>query len=66
MFIEDFWGNLKRKVYEGGRRFQNIEELKRRIEPCLEQLDQNEFRYKMSVVKTRLNTIATKGLEAVY
>ena len=33
--IEDFWGNLKQKVYEKDWRARNLQQLEQKIKPCL-------------------------------
>lgn len=60
--IEDFWGNLKAKVYEGDWKANNLAQLKRRIEYCLKNLDSNFVQRHMLGVRTRLGRIWKKGI----
>lgn len=60
--IEDFWGNLKAKVYEGDWKAKSLEELKRRIEYCLKNLDQELVKKHTLGVRTRLGRIVRNGI----
>lgn len=64
--IEDFWGNLKALVYEGGWKAKNIEELKRRITSCLKNLDLKLVQNHMVGVRTRLGRIWKNGLPQFF
>jgi hypothetical protein len=39
--IEDFWGNLKAKVYEGDCKAKNLKQLENKIRTCLSNMDLN-------------------------
>lgn len=60
--IEDFWGNLKAKVYEGDWKANSLEELRRRIEYCLKNLDLKFVQHHMLGVRTRLGRIMKYGI----
>ena len=52
--IEDFWANLKRKVYQGVTQFQNLEELKDKIISCLKNIDLKSVQAHMRATSKRL------------
>lgn len=59
--IEDFWGNLKRKVYEGGWEAKTLKELENRISYCLKKIDLNDVLKHIESVPRRLDTIRRGG-----
>ena len=64
--IEDFWGILAQKVYEGGWEAKNEEQLKDRITSCLNKFNLNDLQTLMSGIKGKLRSIADKGVLSVY
>lgn len=60
--IENFWGCLSQKVYEGGWQAKTKEDLMRRIKQKLKEFDKDFFQRLMSSVKTKLNKIAKHGV----
>ena len=60
--IEDFWGTLKQKVYEGNWSVKNIGDLKRYISKCLKEIDLKLVQKHIETVKSRLDTIQRKGV----
>lgn len=64
--IEDFWGVLAQNVYEGGWEAKSEKELIKRIESCLKKFDLNFLQSLMSGIKTKLRSIADKGVLSIY
>lgn len=59
--IEDFWGNLKRKVYEGGWMATTLKELEDRIRLCLRKMNLSDVQAHIESVHKRLDTIRRGG-----
>jgi transposase len=59
--IEDFWANLKAKVYEGDWTAKTLEELKRRIKYCLGKMEMNAVQKLAGRVRNRLDQIRRYG-----
>ena len=64
--IENLWGILAQKVYEGGWEAKTQQELISRIQSQLKKFDSNFLQSLMGVVKTKLRTIADRGVLASY
>lgn len=64
--IENFWGCLAQKVYEGGWQATTEEELIRRIKRKLKEFDLKSVESLMRGVKAKLKSMATKGVLASY
>ena len=64
--IENFWGCLAQKVYEGGWQAANQNELICRIQSQLKKFDLNFLQNLMGSVKTKLRSIADRGVLASY
>ena len=64
--IENFWGCLAQKVYEGGWQAANQNELIFRIQSKLKKLDFNFLQKLMGSVKTKLRAKADKVALATY
>ena len=62
--IENLWGILAQKVYEGGWEGETQQELISRIQSQLKKLTQ--IFYKTSWVKTKLRVIADSGVLATF
>jgi hypothetical protein len=60
--IENFWGILSQKVYEGGWRARNEQQLVRRIKSKLEEIDLKTVETLMQGVKVNLQKIAKGGV----
>ena len=60
--IEDFWGNLKAKVYEGNWTAKNLTELENRIKYCLGKMDKNFVQKHALSIKGRLDHIRRHGV----
>ena len=60
--VEDFWGDLKRAVYNKNWSAKNVVQLKRRICYCLGKLDLNFIQERASEVHKRLDSIARFGI----
>ena len=63
---ENFWGCLAQKVYEGGWQAANQNELICRIQSQLKKFDLNFLQNLMGSVKTKLRSIADRGVLASY
>ena len=59
--IEDFWGNLKRKVYEGGWMPTTLKVLEDRIRLCLRKMNLSDVQAHTESVYKRLDTIRRGG-----
>ena len=64
--IENFLGCLAQKVYEGGGQAANQNELICRIQSQLKKFDLNFLQNLMGSVKTKLRSIADRGVLASY
>jgi hypothetical protein len=64
--IENLWGILAQKVYEGGWEAKTQQELINRIQSQLKNFDSNFFQSLMGGVKTKLRAIADRGVLATY
>ncbi|RMZ99055.1 hypothetical protein BpHYR1_030473 [Brachionus plicatilis] len=51
--IEDFWGNLKAKVYEGDWKAENNKQLENKIRTCLSNKDPKVVQYHAKNVRSR-------------
>jgi hypothetical protein len=60
--IEDFWGNLKAKVYEGNWTAKNLTELENRIKYCLGKMDKNFVEKHALSIRGRLDHIRRHGV----
>ena len=60
--IEDFWGTLKQKVYEGNWSAKNIGNIKPCISKCLKEMDLKLVQKHIETVKSRLDTIRRNGV----
>jgi hypothetical protein len=63
--IEDFWGLLKQKVYEGGWQAKSLKILKKRITWCLSKINRKDFLNLSASVHKRLDTVARYGVDAL-
>jgi predicted transcriptional regulator len=63
--IEDFWGILKQKVYEGDWAARDVNQLKSRIKWALKNIDQETFLRLTEGVSRRLDIVARYGIEAL-
>lgn len=63
--IENFWGYLSQKVYEGGWEAKTEHQLKLRINAKLKEIDLNLLQSMMKGVKTKLRKIADSGVFAL-
>jgi transposase len=59
--VENFWGRLKGKVYEGGWEATTIPQLKRKIAKCLSQMNVDELRADFKTVRQRLRLVNRNG-----
>jgi len=59
--IENFWGALKAKVYEGGWEAQTIPQLQQRIKKMLKTMDQSTLRKDFKGIKKRLRAVYRDG-----
>ena len=64
--IENLWGILAQKVYEGGWKARTQQELICRIQSQLKKIDANLLQSLMGGVKTKLRAIADSGVLATY
>jgi hypothetical protein len=64
--IEDFWGCLAQKVYEGGWEAKTAEQLINRIKLKLKEFDLNFVESLMRGVKAKLKSIAKEGVFSLY
>ena len=64
--IENLWGILAQKVYEGGWEAKTQQELISRIQSQLKKFDSNFLQSLMGGVKTKLRAIADRGVLASY
>ena len=60
--IENFWGCLSQKVYEGGWEAKTQQQLVKRITLKLKDFDINFLQNLMSGIKIKLRSIADKGV----
>ncbi len=60
--IENFWGCLSQKVYEGGWEAKTQQQLVKRITLKLKDFDINFLQNLMSGIKIKLRSIADKGI----
>jgi adenylate cyclase len=63
--IEDYWGILKRKVYENDWSAKEIPQLIKRIKWAMTQVDSETCTRTYASVHRRLNTVARKGVDAL-
>jgi hypothetical protein len=63
--IEDYWGILKRKVYENDWSAKEIPQLIKRIKWAMTQVDSETCTRTCASVHRRLNTVARKGVDAL-
>ena len=61
--IEDFWGNLKDKVYEGAWFAKSLPQLRNRIAACIKKIDLQFVQNHMVTVKKRLDYIRRYGVD---
>jgi DNA-binding MarR family transcriptional regulator len=59
--IEDFWGNLKNKVYENDWTAKSLDHLKRRIKSCLKNIDLTFVQNHIASIHKRLDSIRRYG-----
>lgn len=59
--IEDFWGDLKRKVYEGGWEAKTLNQLENRIRLCLRNFDLSDVQKHIGSARSRLDTVRRGG-----
>ncbi len=64
--IENLWGILAQKVYEGGQEATKQQELISRIQSQLKNFDPKFLQSLMGGVKTKLRAIADRGVLASY
>ena len=60
--IENFWANLKAKVYEGDWKAKNIDDLKKKIKACLRTFDKKFVQRHAEGVKCKLDYIRRHGI----
>lgn len=60
--IEDFWGDLKEKVYKGDWKAKNLDELKERILSVLRKMEMKDVQKHIESTKKRLDHIRRHGL----
>ena len=63
---EDFWGNLKRLVYDKGWKANNLHELETRIRSVMRKIDLSLVQSHCGSVRSRLDAIRRRGLDALY
>jgi hypothetical protein len=63
--IEDFWGNLKRIVYDKGWRAKNLDQLKIKIRSVMRNMDLSLVQSHCLSVRSRLDTIRRRGVHGV-
>ena len=63
--IEDFWGCLTQKVYEGGWEAENEDQLKRRIRAKIKEVDLNALQKLFRGFKQKLRSIADHGVFSI-
>ncbi|RNA07558.1 glucosylceramidase 4 [Brachionus plicatilis] len=59
--IEDFWGNLKAKVYEGDWKAKNLNELENKTRTCLSNMDPNVVQDDTKTVRSKLDIMRLHG-----
>jgi hypothetical protein len=59
--IEDFWGNLKNKVYENDWTAKSLDHLKQRIKSCLKNIDLTFVQNHIASIHKRLDSIRRYG-----
>lgn len=59
--VEDFWGMLKGKVYQGGWQAENEQQLKRKIKKCLREFDWEAVQALCAKVKKNLRKAADQS-----
>ena len=64
--IENLWGILAQKVYEGGWEAKTHQELISRIQSQLKKFDSNFLKSLMGGVKAKLRATADRGVLASY
>jgi hypothetical protein len=64
--IDNLWGILAQKIYEGGWKATTQQELISRIQPQMKNFDSNFLQSLMGGVKTKLRAIADRGMLASY
>ena len=64
--IENLWGILAQKVYEGGWEATTQQELISRIQSQLKKFDSNFLQSLMGGVKTKLRALVDRGVLASY
>jgi hypothetical protein len=64
--IENFWGDLSRRVYENGWQAKTKSKLIRRINSKLKEFDLSELQNHMKLVRYKLRKIADNGPYSVY
>ena len=60
--IEDFWDNLKQKVYKGDWSTTMIDQLKNRIKSCLKKIDKCFVQRHIGDIRQKLGAIGRNGL----
>lgn len=63
--IENFWGCLKMKVYEGNWQAKNREQLIRKIKKCVKEFDQNVIRNMFENLKSKIHFANENGLSSL-
>ncbi len=61
--IEDFWGNLKAKVYEGDWKAKNLKQLENKIRTCLSNMDLKVVQDHAKTVRSRLDIKRRHGVQ---
>ncbi len=64
--VEDFWGHLSAKVYEGGWQVKNEDQLKGRIRAKIKEFELKNLQSLLGEVKKRLRSIADNGYYSVH
>jgi hypothetical protein len=64
--MENLWGILAQKVYDGGWEAKTQQELISRIPSQLKKFDSNFLKSLMGGVKTKLHAMANTGVLATY
>ena len=63
--IEQFWGDLKMKVYEGNRSFDNPASLERRIRKCIQEYDMSKITNMFKSLKQKIHQANQNGLTSL-
>ena len=64
--IENFWGCLAQKVYEGGWEAKTEQQLIRRIESKMKEFDKNFVESLLEGVKAKVRSIGDNGVYALF